>query len=111
VFSGLSSLLTRDVAGQSGMIAVRAATAGGAVPWMPLTRAVGMPGMVAARRRGVPLQDVQEAAAHAGPRTTMRHDRARASPDQHATYARGSRSRPGVSKPRGTGDPVRWVGD
>ncbi|MGH3847951.1 MAG: hypothetical protein ACRDS0_42075 [Pseudonocardiaceae bacterium] len=35
---------------------------------------------------GVPLRDVQEAAAHADPRTTMRYDRARSSLDRHATY-------------------------
>ena len=35
---------------------------------------------------GVPLRDVQEAASHAYPRTTMRYDRARASLDRHTTY-------------------------
>ena len=35
---------------------------------------------------GVPLRDVQEAACHADPRTTMRYDRARTSLDRHATY-------------------------
>ena len=35
---------------------------------------------------GVPLRDVQEAASHADPRTTLRYDRARASLDRHATY-------------------------
>jgi site-specific recombinase XerD len=35
---------------------------------------------------GVPLGDVQEAASHADPRTTMRYDRARVSLDRHATY-------------------------
>ena len=34
----------------------------------------------------VPLRDVQEAASHADPRTTMRYDRARRSLDRHATY-------------------------
>jgi integrase len=33
-----------------------------------------------------PLRDVQEAASHADPRTTMRYDRARQSLDRHATY-------------------------
>ena len=33
----------------------------------------------------VPLRDVQEAASHADPRTTMRYDRARGSLDRHAT--------------------------
>ncbi len=47
---------------------------------------------------GVALRDVQEAASHADPRTTMRYDRARQSMDRHATYivaafvARASRS-------------------
>jgi integrase/recombinase XerD len=35
---------------------------------------------------GVPLRDVQEAASHADPRTTMRYDRARGSLDRHAMY-------------------------
>jgi integrase/recombinase XerD len=35
---------------------------------------------------GVPLRDVQEAASHADPRTTMQYDRARSSLDRHATY-------------------------
>jgi integrase/recombinase XerD len=35
---------------------------------------------------GVPLRDVQEAASHADPRTTMRYDRARGSLDRHVTY-------------------------
>jgi integrase/recombinase XerD len=35
---------------------------------------------------GVPQRDVQEAASHADPRTTMRYDRARSSLDRHATY-------------------------
>jgi integrase/recombinase XerD len=35
---------------------------------------------------GVPLRDVQEAASHADPRTTMRYDPARGSLDRHATY-------------------------
>ena len=35
---------------------------------------------------GVPLRDVQEAASHADPRTTIRYDRARGSLDRHTTY-------------------------
>jgi integrase/recombinase XerD len=35
--------------------------------------------------RRCPLRDVQEAASHADPRTTMRYDRARTSLDRHAT--------------------------
>ena len=35
---------------------------------------------------GVPLRDMQEAASHADPRTTMRYDRARGSLDRPATY-------------------------
>jgi integrase/recombinase XerD len=42
--------------------------------------------ITAALDAGVPLRDVQEAAPHADPRTTMRYDRARASLDRHATY-------------------------
>ena len=41
---------------------------------------------IAALDAGVPLRDVQEAASHADPRTTMRYDRARGSLDRHATY-------------------------
>ena len=41
---------------------------------------------ITAARRRVPLRDVQEAASHADPRTTMRYDRARGSLDRHATY-------------------------
>ena len=41
--------------------------------------------ITAALDLGVPLRDVQEAASHADPRTTMRHDRARASLDRHGT--------------------------
>ena len=42
--------------------------------------------ITAALDAGVPLRDVQEAASHADPRTTMRSDRARGSLDRHATY-------------------------
>ncbi|HYV77782.1 MAG TPA: tyrosine-type recombinase/integrase, partial [Streptosporangiaceae bacterium] len=42
--------------------------------------------ITAALAAGVPLRDVQEAASHADPRTTMRYDRARGSLDRHATY-------------------------
>ena len=42
--------------------------------------------ITAALDAGVPLRDVQEAASHADPRTTIRYDRARASLDRHATY-------------------------
>jgi len=35
---------------------------------------------------GVPLRDVQEAASHADPPTTMPYDRGRQSLDRHATY-------------------------
>jgi pimeloyl-ACP methyl ester carboxylesterase len=37
-------------------------------------------------RPAFPDPDVQEAASHADPRTTMRYDRARGSQDRHATY-------------------------
>jgi integrase/recombinase XerD len=42
--------------------------------------------ITAALDAGVPLRDVQKAASHADPRTTMRDDRARVSLDRHATY-------------------------
>ena len=42
--------------------------------------------ITAALDAGVPLREVQEAANHADPRTTMRYDRARVSLDRHATY-------------------------
>lgn len=42
--------------------------------------------ITAAPDAGVPLRDMQEAASHADPSTTMRYDRARASLDRHATY-------------------------
>jgi site-specific recombinase XerD len=42
--------------------------------------------ITAALDAGVPLRDVQEAASHADPRTTIRYDRARGSMDRHATY-------------------------
>ena len=41
--------------------------------------------ITAALDAGVSLRDVQEAAPHADPRTTMRYDRARGSLDRHAT--------------------------
>jgi hypothetical protein len=41
--------------------------------------------ITAALDAGVPLRDVREAASHADPRTTIRHDRARGSLDRHAT--------------------------
>jgi integrase len=42
--------------------------------------------ITAALDAGVPLRDVQEAASHADPRTTIRYDRPRVSLDRHATY-------------------------
>jgi Phage integrase family len=42
--------------------------------------------ITAALDAGVPLRNVQEAASHADPRTTMRYDRGRQSVDRHATY-------------------------
>jgi integrase/recombinase XerD len=51
---------------------------------------------------GVPLRDVQEAASHADPRTTMRYDRARGSLDRHATYVVAAYiGRPQVATPTG----------
>ena len=42
--------------------------------------------ITASRDAAVPLREVQEAASHADPRTTMRYDRARGSLDRHVTY-------------------------
>src|SRR5690348_3932028 len=42
--------------------------------------------ITAALDAGVLLRDVQEAASHADPRTTIRYDRGRGSLDRHATY-------------------------
>ncbi len=42
--------------------------------------------LTAALDAGVRLRDVQEAASHADPRTTMRYDRVRVSLDRQATY-------------------------
>jgi integrase/recombinase XerD len=42
--------------------------------------------ITAALDAGVPLRDVQEAASHSDPRTTVGYDRARVSLDRHATY-------------------------
>ena len=42
--------------------------------------------ITAALDAGVPLRDVQEAASHSDPRTTMRYDRGRGALDRHATY-------------------------
>lgn len=42
--------------------------------------------ITAALDAGVPLRDVQEAASHADPRTTLRYDRARVSLDRRTTY-------------------------
>src|SRR5262245_29304917 len=44
--------------------------------------------ITAALDAGVTLRDVQEAASHSDPRTTMRYDRARSSLDRHATLYR-----------------------
>ena len=59
---------------------------------------------------GVPLRDVQDAASHADPRTTMRYDRARQSLDRHATYivaALCRRRRPLTTHDDGPAGPVR----
>jgi integrase/recombinase XerD len=42
--------------------------------------------ITAALDAGVVPRDIQEAASHADPRTTMGYERARASLDRHATY-------------------------
>ena len=52
-----------------------------AAPRLQVFDTVGKP-LTTSFDAGVPLRDVQEAASHADPRTTMRYDRARASLDQ-----------------------------
>jgi integrase/recombinase XerD len=49
--------------------------------------------ITAAVDAGVPLRDVEEAASHADPRTTMRYGRGRQSIDRHVTYIVASASR------------------
>ena len=60
---------------------------------------------------GVPLRDVQEAASHADPRTTMRYDRApgRPGPARHLYRRRVRRGRCQVTAvPAGTSFAWRW---
>ena len=57
-----------------------------AITWPVGPRTLRHAFITAALDAGVPLRDVQEAASHADPRTTMRYDGARASLDRHATY-------------------------
>jgi integrase/recombinase XerD len=45
---------------------------------------------------GVPLQDVQDAAGHADPRTTRRYDRSRHNLDRHPTYVLAAHLRRGA---------------
>ena len=59
--------------------------------------------ITAALDAGVSLRDVQEAASHADPRTTMRHDRARGSLD--VTLDSSSRSPGGTGVPAGSSAP------
>ena len=55
--------------------------------------------ITAALDGGVHLhRDVQEAASHADPRTTMRYEWPRASLDRHATYIVRDLPRPGASR-------------
>jgi hypothetical protein len=57
-----------------------------AAGWTGMAPGEWYAGSPAALDAGVSLRDVQEAASHADPRTTMRYDRARGSLDRHATY-------------------------
>ena len=61
-------------------------TAGRAGIVKPVTPHTLRHAFITAVEARVPLRDVQEAASHADPRTTMRYDRARGSLDRHATY-------------------------
>jgi integrase/recombinase XerD len=79
----------RTGGGRTGMVpggssAASRAAPGSARPFTPHTLRHAL--ITAALDAGVPLRDVQEAASHAAPRTTMRYDRARGSLDRHATY-------------------------
>lgn len=42
--------------------------------------------MTLSHEAGVPLEDVQDAAGHADPRTTRRYDRGRHNLDRHPAY-------------------------
>lgn len=63
----------------------RLATLDGAGELSPHSMRVSF--ITGARDAGVPLEDVQDAAGHADPRTTRRYDRGRHSLDRHAAYA------------------------
>jgi integrase/recombinase XerD len=63
----------------------RRATLDGAAEIRPHSLRVAF--ITGAREAGVPLEDVQDAAGHADPRTTRRYDRGRHSLDRHASYA------------------------
>jgi len=56
--------------------------------------------ITAALDAGVPLRDVQEAASHAGPRTTMRYDRASVSLDRQRTPDNDPAPRPPTRSPQ-----------
>ena len=68
-------------------------------------------GIPASLDAGAPLRGVQGAASHAGPRTTVRYDRARVSLDRHATYIVATLHRWGQPVARlavlGAGSPCR----
>jgi integrase len=70
--------------------------------------------ITAALDAGVPLRDVQEAASHADPRTTMRYDRARTSLDRRRVAPvrcrTGAPSGPGMHVPARTAQASRWGG-
>jgi hypothetical protein len=70
--------------------------------------AAGMSVLTEALVAGVPLQDVQDAAGHADPRTTRRYDRSRHNLDRHPTYvlARPTCVRTARSGHDGAGSPV-----
>ena len=52
-----------------------------------LGRYGGLARQESARKAGIPLEDVQDAAGHVDPHTTPRYDRGRHSLDRHASYA------------------------
>ena len=85
LFSFISFNLSHLIPGAAGRVVRRIARRAG------ITKRVGPHTLrhafiTAALDAGVPLRDVQEAASHADPRTTMRYDRARKNLDRHPNY-------------------------
>jgi integrase/recombinase XerD len=82
VLAGDGRRLDRYAAG--GVVRTTTRRAGIAKPVIPHTLRHAF--ITAALDAGVPLRDIQEAASHADPRTTMRYNRTRGSLDRRAIY-------------------------